>query len=116
MFLTTNRLNNIDAAFESRIHLIIHYPALDTASRLHIWKTFVHSMGKVKHMEHTNESDSNNRLSDLDLKTLAANHEINGREIKNVIKTARLLAKQQDIPLGLEHIDMVLRVKRGVFK
>jgi hypothetical protein len=68
MFLTTNRISDFDAAFESRIHLTIHYPALDTASRLHIWKTFV-GMG-----------NSESRLSDRDLETLAKN-EINGRQI-----------------------------------
>ena len=40
MFLTSNRITAFDPAFESRIHLTIHYPPLDAASRLHIWKTF----------------------------------------------------------------------------
>ncbi|EHL02853.1 hypothetical protein M7I_1116 [Glarea lozoyensis 74030] len=31
MFLTSNRIDDFDPAFESRIHLTIHYPALDTA-------------------------------------------------------------------------------------
>jgi len=103
MFLTTNRISDFDAAFESRIHLTIHYPALDTASRLHIWKTFV-GMG-----------DSESLLSDRDLETLAENG-INGRQIKNIIKTGRLLAKQQKMPLAMEHIEMVLKVKKGVFR
>jgi hypothetical protein len=102
MFLTTNRISDFDAAFESRIHLTIHYPALDTASRLHIWKTFVR-MG-----------DSESRLSDSDLETLAKN-EMNGREIKNIIKTGRLLSKQQKVPLAMEHVEMVLKVKKGDF-
>lgn len=100
MFLTTNRISDFDAAFESRIHLTIHYPALDIASRLHIWETFVRM--------------SESRLSDRDLKTLAKN-EINGRQIKNVIKTSRLLSKQQKVPLAIEHVEMVLNVKKGNF-
>jgi hypothetical protein len=103
MFLTTNRIRNFDAAFESRIHLTIHYPALDTASRLHIWKTFI----KI--------GNSKSRLSNKDLETLA-NNEINGRQIKNIIKTARLLSKQQNVPLAMEHVQMVLRVKKGDFR
>ena len=102
MFLTSNRISDFDAAFESRIHLTIHYPTLDTASRLHIWKTFV-KMG-----------NSESRLSDRDLETLAKN-EINGREIKNIIKTSRLLSKQQKVPLAMEHVEMVLKVKKGDF-
>jgi hypothetical protein len=103
MFLTTNRISDFDAAFESRIHLTIHYPALDTPSRLHIWKTFV------------NMGTSGSRLSDRDLQTLATK-EINGRQIKNIIKTARLLSKQQNVPLAMEHVQMVLRVKKGDFR
>ncbi|OBT42291.1 hypothetical protein VE00_06372 [Pseudogymnoascus sp. WSF 3629] len=103
MFLTSNRISDFDPAFESRIHLTVHYPALDTDSRLHIWKTFVR-MG-----------NSDSRLSDKDLATLAEN-EINGRQIKNIIKTGRLLSKQQKVPLGMEHVEMVLKVKRGDFR
>jgi SpoVK/Ycf46/Vps4 family AAA+-type ATPase len=103
MFLTTNRLNDIDPAFESRIHLIIHYPALDIASRLHIWKTFV-SMG-----------NSEIHLTNNDLESLAKN-EINGRQIKNIVKTGRLLAKQQNTPLALGHLEMALKVKQGDFR
>ena len=103
MFLTTNRISDFDAAFESRIHLTIHYPALDTPSRLHIWKTFIR-MG-----------NSENWLSDMDLETLAKN-DINGRQIKNIIKTARLLSKQQNVPLAMEHVEMVLKVKKGDFR
>lgn len=33
MFLTTNRVDNMDAAFESRIHLTLQYNELDRASR-----------------------------------------------------------------------------------
>lgn len=41
LFLTTNRIENIDAAFESRIHLTLQYNNLDKASRMHVWRTFV---------------------------------------------------------------------------
>ncbi|MCJ1433007.1 hypothetical protein MMC27_002366 [Xylographa pallens] len=102
MFLTSNRINDFDAAFESRIHLTIHYPPLDTLSRLHVWKTFV-QMGDLKSW-----------LSDEDLETLAR-IEVNGREIKNIVKTARLLSKQEKAPLAMQHVEMVLKVKKGSF-
>src|ERR1700712_1764915 len=41
LFLTTNRVDNIDAAFESRIHLSLQYDELDKASRKHVWETFL---------------------------------------------------------------------------
>jgi hypothetical protein len=102
MFLISNRIHDFDTAFESRIHLTIHYPPLDIPSRLHVWKTFV-QMG-----------DLETRLSDKDLKTLAK-IEVNGRQIKNIIKTARLLSKQEKAPLAMEHVEMVLKVKKGSF-
>ncbi|ETS81506.1 hypothetical protein PFICI_06508 [Pestalotiopsis fici W106-1] len=102
MFLTTNRVAAFDPAFESRIHLTIHYPQLDRSSRLHIWRTFVHpdSAGKTS------------AVQEADLSELAEN-ELNGRQIKNVVKTARLLASKAKAPLSMDHISMVLRVKRG---
>lgn len=100
MFLTSNRAKDFDTAFESRIHLTIHYPALDIPSRLHVWKTFV-QMG-----------DLESRLSDKDLEVLAE-IEVNGRQIKNIAKTARLLSKQEKVPLAMDHIQMVLKVKKG---
>ncbi|MCJ1308129.1 hypothetical protein MMC25_001781 [Agyrium rufum] len=102
MFLTSNRINDFDAAFESRIHLTIHYPPLDTASRLHVWKTFVR-MG-----------DLETQLDDSDLDSLAK-MELNGRQIKNIIKTARLLSKQDKAPLAMGHVELVLKVKKGSF-
>ncbi|KAB8224261.1 P-loop containing nucleoside triphosphate hydrolase protein [Aspergillus novoparasiticus] len=100
MFLTSNRISDFDPAFESRIHLTIHYPALDIQSRLHVWKTFI----QIGHL------DTN--IRDKDLKALA-NLELNGRQIKNIVKTARLLCKQERVPLAMGHIQMVLEVKKG---
>lgn len=104
MIMTTNRVSSFDRAFESRIHLTIDYPSLDLASRLHIWKLFALSSGD----ENPNES----ALSEEDLTTLAQ-AEFNGRQIKNIVKAARLLAKQQQRPLSREHVDTVFRVKRA---
>ncbi|KAI5923766.1 hypothetical protein F4810DRAFT_700979 [Camillea tinctor] len=50
-------------------------------------------------------------LREEDLKVLAKD-ELNGRQIKNIVKTGRLLAKQQKVSLAMKHIEMVLRVKR----
>src|SRR5271156_6610940 len=41
LFLTTNRISNIDDAFHSRIHVSMQYPPLTAASRRHIWNTFM---------------------------------------------------------------------------
>jgi hypothetical protein len=59
--------------------------------------------------------NSESRLSDRDLEILA-NNEINGRQIKNIVKIGRLLSKQQEVPLAMEHVEMVLKVKKGDFR
>lgn len=48
MFLTANRIDPFDPAFESRIHLTIDYPKLETASGLHIRNTFARSAELVE--------------------------------------------------------------------
>nr|POF17387.1 hypothetical protein CFP56_76109 [Quercus suber] len=96
MFLTSNRISDFDPAFDSRIHLTIHYPALDLQSRLHIWSTFI---------DVTNPDTS---ISSAQLASLAR-LEMNGRQIKNIVKTARLLSGQAGSPLKLQHIEMVLK-------
>ena len=58
--------------------------------------------------------DQGSRLSDRDLENLAE-IEVNGREIKNIVKTARLLSKQERAPLAMKHVELVLKVKRGPF-
>jgi ATP-dependent 26S proteasome regulatory subunit len=100
MFLTTNRAASFDPAFESRIHLTINYPDLDATSRSQIWRTFV----KPETETSTITASEVEELSTIKL---------NGRQIKNVVKTARLLAARNNGPLSMDHVQTVLRVKRG---
>ena len=37
---------------------------------------------------------------------------MNGREIKNVLKTAQLLASRKQVPLKLEHVQTVLGIEK----
>lgn len=102
MFLTTNRISTFDTAFQSRIHLTINYPALDQVSRRAIWQTFVHPEGV---------SVKKSTIVGSDLDGLAE-MKLNGREIKNIVKTARLLANRKDVGLGMSHVKTVLRIKQ----
>ncbi|KAL3435023.1 hypothetical protein BDV09DRAFT_204344 [Aspergillus tetrazonus] len=77
LFLTTNRLNSIDDAFHSRIHVSMVYDELDAPSRRQIWARLLR---QVAH-----------QINDADLDTLAG-LEFNGRKIKNILKIAQLLA------------------------
>lgn len=98
LFLTTNRVSVLDKALESRIHLKISYPELDQQARLRVWRNMIDLLppGKVG-------------LEAEDLEYLS-NQAMNGREIKNVIKAAQLLANGQDSPLNLDHVHTVLRI------
>lgn len=80
LFLTTNRIANIDPAFHSRIHVTINYASLSVESRRHIWQTFLGPDSRLP-------AEDVDRLSRVDL---------NGRQIKNVLKTARMLARSQE--------------------
>jgi hypothetical protein len=100
LFLTTNRVENMDAAFESRIHLSLQYKELDKASRLHVWQTFLTRSSKVK------------TFSTEQLETLAE-EELNGRQIKNVLKTAQLLASDQDKDLNYDHVKIVMDIRKS---
>ena len=100
LFLTTNRVENIDAAFQSRIHISLAYEGLSTSSRRHVWSNFLNvSSPSKKHA-----------FSDHDLDELATHH-MNGREIKNVLKTAKLLANKRKMELGIEHVKTVLAIE-----
>ena len=107
MFLTTNRLSDMDPAFESRIHLTLNYTDLDKTSRKHIWTTFLSS-----HARTTGSNGGENVFTDAELERLAR-EKLNGRQIKNVVKTAGLLASKYEVGLGMGHLETVLRLRRA---
>ena len=101
LFLTTNRVDNIDAAFQSRIHISMQYGELSTSSRRHVWVNFLNASSKGrKHM-----------FSEGDLDKLAS-YEMNGREIKNVLKTAQLLASKKGNVLSCKDVESVLAIEQ----
>ena len=102
LFLTTNRVDNIDAAFQSRIHISMQYDELSTSSRKHVWNTFL-NMGSKE------GGEGSFTLTDLDN---LAERKMNGREIKNVIKTAKLLASRKGELLGAAHVESVLAIEQ----
>jgi predicted ATP-dependent protease len=92
----------MDTAFESRIHLSLNYEELDKASRRQVWSTFLGRVSKTTHVPAFTEAE----LDKL------AKVPINGRQIKNVLKTAQLLADRYDDCLEMSHIETVLRLKK----
>lgn len=101
LFLTTNRVQTFDAAFHSRIHVTINYPELSVSSRRHIWGNFLAISGQSE------------GITEIDLDELAR-IPINGRQIKNVIKTATLIAMRRNTTLHMVHIETVMRVMENI--
>jgi SpoVK/Ycf46/Vps4 family AAA+-type ATPase len=112
--MTTNRLENIDAAFHSRIHVTVQYPSLSIESRRHIWRTFLGA-------DHPIGAKDLDRLAKVSL---------NGRQIKNILKTANMLARSEgkqgdEVTKGpakdgkrgasveMRHLETILAIERG---
>lgn len=100
MFLTTNRVQTFDAAFQSRIHISLDYPELNIDSRRTVWANFL-AQAKAQGQENT--------ITEKQLDKLAL-MSMNGRQIKNVLKTAQLLARRREQTLSHNHIVTVLDV------
>lgn len=99
LFMTTNRVDNIDAAFQSRIHVSLEYPDLTAEARAKIWRNFI-AAAKVKP-----------EITDQDFDDLSK-LKLNGRQIKNILKTSQLLAARKKSVLKRSFIDTVLAIER----
>jgi SpoVK/Ycf46/Vps4 family AAA+-type ATPase len=102
LFLTTNRLTKIDPAFESRIDFILPYEDLTSQSLVQVWRKF------IKHV-----SEEKFDVTDDDIEELAT-RPFNGREVRNLIKSAYLLTLKKGKVTGAilrEQADMRIRAK-----
>ncbi|ROV96054.1 hypothetical protein VPNG_09177 [Cytospora leucostoma] len=98
LFLTTNRVATFDDAFKSRIHIPIRYTDLDVKSRLQIWRSFCKKVpGGVDILDAEYE--------------ILAEIELNGRQIKNVIKAAESLAAFDKVPLDFKQLQQVTKIQ-----
>jgi hypothetical protein len=97
LILTSNRAVEFDDAFHSRIHLTLQYPDLDHLARIEVWTNI---LGMAPHALTTEEIGG------------FAKEEMNGRQIKNVIKMARLLAKSEGHTLNAADIRDVIGITK----
>ncbi len=100
MFLTTNRNADLDPAFRSRISIVIDYQPLDFDARKQVWKNLLSAASIHSSMEET----------DIDF---LASKEMNGRQIKNVIRMAQSLIMDKDYnpnsnPLSSQEIERII--------
>lgn len=97
MIMTTNRIKDCDAAFESRVHFSIHYPDLDADAQATIWRNLLNTVGQVIGVESEVGSEA--------LESLVSRN-LNGREVCNHLNTlvsctASLRRCRSRIPLRL---------------
>ena len=98
MFLTTNRMSTIDQAFKSRIHLAIKYHSLSVLSRQKLWEVFIKAAAGNAEVAWLNQQT----LAELSAKN------VNGRQIKNAVRTAHAFAVSEDTNIQLKYLEMAL--------
>lgn len=73
LFLTTNRVETFDDAFQSRIHIALRYGDLTTKAKRSVWKMFLDKVRSIDGVETAT-------FTDKDLDALAR-HNLNGRQV-----------------------------------
>lgn len=102
LFLTTNRVETFDDAFQSRIHVALRYDELTPKAKKEVWRNFIQMVAKQPGGQVA-------EFSDEDFAVLSR-HRLNGRQIKNTVRTAQALALNENAELTMGHIKRVLDV------
>ena len=103
LILTSNRVGTFDEAFKSRLQLALHYEKLKLKDRRKIWENFIK---RLETLEETaiDFDDLYKHVNDL------ARHELNGRQIRNAITTARQLALYEEKDLDFSDLQQVIKI------
>ena len=99
--LTTNRVQQFDEAFISRIHLAMNYPDLEPWMRKEIWVNALRRFGP--------DQLDVDMATDLDE---IAKVPLNGRVISYAVRTAKAIADEDGQKLKLEHLWDVVSVQQ----
>ncbi|EMC97645.1 hypothetical protein BAUCODRAFT_69134 [Baudoinia panamericana UAMH 10762] len=102
LFLTSNRVDTFDDAFKSRIHVPLKYNDLTVQSRKQIWKNFIAKM----------EGDNVAPMDEEDYGALST-AVVNGRQIKNIIRTAKSLAQFHGQKLDRAMLEQVVQIQEA---
>ena len=91
MFLTTNRVESLDPAFQSRVQCALRYEPLDAAARARVWRDALTHAAPA-------------HAADVDVDALAA-RALNGRQVKNCVMLALALSGAEHAPLAMRHLE-----------
>ncbi|KAF3064287.1 putative aaa family protein [Daldinia childiae] len=101
LFLTTNRVNTIDEAFKSRIHMSLYYPPLDKTQTQDIFRLNLAKLREIESQRHTMTGEPALVIRDREIIDFAGKHYEenarstgcwNGRQIRNAFQIASSLA------------------------
>ena len=107
LFLTTNRVGTFDQAFQSRIHVTLGLPSLDQQRRISVWTIFLQDLatkGAITdvHYQALIEKVNNNWSKE----------KLNGRQIRNTVRTALVVAEKKGTMVGEKEFATVLKIGR----
>lgn len=98
LFMTTNLPESVDDAIASRCIVMLHYEVPTAEAQTKIWKTLA-TLNGIK-------------LKDADIATFVReNPRISGRDVKNLLKLASLVAKRDRKPVTIETLRFALAYK-----
>ncbi|KAK3059010.1 hypothetical protein LTR09_000576 [Extremus antarcticus] len=101
LMLTTNRVEQFDEAFISRIHLAMNYPDLEPWMRKEIWINALSRLG-----EEGIAIDLEKDLEEI------SKVQLNGRVISYSVRTAKAIADESGSKLMMEHLWDVVSVQQ----
>ncbi|KAF1968576.1 hypothetical protein BU23DRAFT_479942 [Bimuria novae-zelandiae CBS 107.79] len=102
LFLTTNRIATFDEAFQSRIHMGIRYEQLSVQSRKKIWMHYVSQVLAMDDGEGKTRAFADSDFDELSRKVL------NGRQIKNAVKTSQAIALSEKGVFGMDYVKRIM--------
>jgi SpoVK/Ycf46/Vps4 family AAA+-type ATPase len=92
LFLTTNRVGQIDDAFISRVHVAFGYESLSPDSRVKIWQGFLKKLGKERAGQIQIAPQAKKWILE---QAKSGKAQLNGRDIRNALQTAITLAEAE---------------------
>ena len=107
LFLTTNRIGTFDQAFQSRVHVTLGLPALDRPRRADVWEIFLEDLSRQAVVSPEQRSALQTLVRDKWSK-----EPLNGRQIRNAVRTAMLVAEKKKEAPSQQHFETVLKIGR----
>jgi hypothetical protein len=121
LVLTSNRVGTFDEAFKSRIQLSLRYENLTETQRHKVWENFINRLETFEPPPQQVSSPESGPLTSQSSPTIniaelrqnlpaLAKYNMNGRQIRNAVTTARQLALYKKKPMGYEELIHVINV------